>query len=88
MKLTLFRREGCHLCEHAEEALRGAGVEAWDEVWLEWSGPLAHRYGARIPVVRREDTGAELEWPFDTWTVRQFLRSSPSPAPPGRVGEG
>ena len=73
MKLELYRRDGCHLCDHAEEALRGAGVEGWESVWIEWAGTLAERYGTRIPVLRRCDTGAELEWPFDAWTVRKFL---------------
>ena len=73
MKVTLFRRDGCHLCEHAVEALRGAGVEPFASEWLEWTGPLAERYGARIPVLRRDDTGAELDWPFDPWAVRKFM---------------
>ena len=72
MSLTLFRRDGCHLCDHAEEALRGAGVEGWTDVWLEWTGELADRYGARIPVIKRGD-GVELDWPFDSWTVKRFL---------------
>jgi hypothetical protein len=72
MSLTLFRREGCHLCDHAEEALRGAGLEQFDEVEVGWEGELAQRYGVRIPVLKRPD-GAELDWPFDGWTVRRFL---------------
>jgi hypothetical protein len=31
-------------------------------------------YGLRIPVLRRTDTGAELDWPFDAGQVVQFLR--------------
>jgi hypothetical protein len=30
-------------------------------------------YGLRIPVLRRVDTGAELDWPFDTEEVVRFL---------------
>lgn len=30
-------------------------------------------YGLRIPVLRRTDTGAELDWPFDTDQVVLFL---------------
>ena len=73
MKLELYRRDGCHLCDHAEEALRGAGVEAFAPVDIGWKGDLARRYGMRIPVLVREDTGAELDWPFDAWTVKRFL---------------
>ena len=34
---------------------------------------LEAAYGARVPVLRREDTGAELDWPFDADAVRRFL---------------
>lgn len=35
---------------------------------------LTDVYGLRIPVLRRTDTGAELDWPFDTAQVVTFLR--------------
>lgn len=74
MRITLYGREDCHLCELAAEALRGAGVDATDvdEIDVGWRGELATRYGTRIPVLVRED-GVELGWPFDPWTVRRFL---------------
>jgi hypothetical protein len=31
-------------------------------------------YGLRIPVLRRSDSGAELNWPFDGDQVADFLR--------------
>ena len=34
---------------------------------------LQARYGERIPVLRREDTGAELDWPFTAGSVASFL---------------
>lgn len=37
------------------------------EDWVE-------QYGLRIPVLRRSDTGAELNWPFDAEQVVTFLR--------------
>jgi hypothetical protein len=73
MKLTMYRREPCPLCEHAVEAMRGAGVEAFEAIEVGWSGALAERYGLRVPVLVRADTGAELDWPFDAWSVRRFL---------------
>jgi hypothetical protein len=73
MRLTLYRRDGCHLCDLAEDALRGAGVAVYDTVVLGWDGELAARYGGRIPVLARADTGAELDWPFDAWSVRRFV---------------
>ena len=73
MRLILYRREECPLCEHAEAALRGAGVEAWDAVDVGWEGPLEERYGTRVPVLVRADSGAELAWPFDPPGIRRFL---------------
>ena len=72
----LFGTLGCHLCEVAESVLlpfveHGLLVELLDivesESWLD-------RYALRIPVLRRSDTGAELDWPFDAEQVVTFLR--------------
>lgn len=72
----LFGTLGCHLCEVAEALLmpfveHGLLVELVDiaerEDWVE-------QYGLRIPVMRRSDTGAELNWPFDAEQVVTFLR--------------
>ena len=72
----LFGTLGCHLCEVAEALLMpfvepGLLVELVDiaerEDWVE-------QYGLRIPVLRRSDTGAELNWPFDAEQVVTFLR--------------
>ncbi|WP_252273055.1 glutaredoxin family protein [Pseudomonas subflava] len=72
----LFGTLGCHLCEVAEALLmpfvqHGLLVELIDiaerEDWVE-------QYGLRIPVLRRNDTGAELDWPFDADQVVAFLR--------------
>ena len=38
-----------------------------DESWFE-------AYSLRIPVLRRIDTEAELDWPFDSEQVVAFLR--------------
>jgi hypothetical protein len=35
--------------------------------WLE-------HYALRIPVLRRSDTGAELNWPFEAEQIVEFLR--------------
>ena len=69
----LYRRESCHLCDHAEAALRDAGVAAFEKVEIGWEGELAERYGWRVPVLRDPADGRELDWPFDAWGVRAFL---------------
>ncbi|WP_073521715.1 glutaredoxin family protein [Pseudomonas fluorescens] len=72
----LFGTLGCHLCEIAEAEVmplveHGLLVELVDITDPE---DLTDVYGLRIPVLRRTDTGAELDWPFDTEQVVAFLR--------------
>ena len=72
----LFGTLGCHLCEIAEAEVmplveHGLLVELVDITDPE---DLTDVYGLRIPVLRRMDTGAELDWPFDTEQVVAFLR--------------
>lgn len=71
----LFSTPGCHLCEIAEAYLlplieHGLMVELVD---IAESERLSDAYGLRIPVLRRADTGAELDWPFSTGQVVNFL---------------
>ena len=72
----LFGTLGCHLCEIAEAEVmplveHGLLVELVD---ITDPQDLTDVYGLRIPVLRRMDTGAELDWPFDTEQVVAFLR--------------
>jgi len=72
----LFGTLGCHLCEIAEAEVmplveHGLLVELVD---ITDPQDLTDVYGLRIPVLRRKDTGAELDWPFDTGQVVAFLR--------------
>ena len=72
----LFGTLGCHLCEIAEAEVmplveHGLLVELVDIADPE---DLTDVYGLRIPVLRRMDTGGELDWPFDTDQVVAFLR--------------
>ena len=73
MRLTLFQRDDCHLCDLAYEVLAAAGVPDFDPIWIDGDAGLEADYGARIPVLRREDTGAELDWPFAVAAVGAFL---------------
>ena len=71
----LFGTVGCHLCEVAEVLLmplveHGLMVELVD---IADSEALFETYGLRIPVLRRVDTGNELEWPFESEQVVSFL---------------
>lgn len=75
MRLTLFSTSACHLCDQAKDLivpLLGSG-EVLEVVDISESDELIERYGIRIPVVLREDTGAEIGWPFDASRFREFL---------------
>jgi hypothetical protein len=72
----LFGTLGCHLCELAEAELmelveHGLSVELID---IAENEDYCEDYELRIPVLRRIDTGAELDWPFDADQVVAFLR--------------
>lgn len=72
----LFGTLGCHLCEVAEALLmpfveHGLLVELVD---IADHAETFERYSLCIPVLRRCDTGAELDWPFDAEQVVTFLK--------------
>ncbi|WP_298188123.1 glutaredoxin family protein [uncultured Pseudomonas sp.] len=74
----LFGTLGCHLCEVAEALLmpfveNGLLVELIDIAEHE---QIVEAYALRIPVLRRCDTGAELNWPFEADEIVEFLRSA------------
>ncbi len=54
---TLYVRDGCHLCEEAEEVLVAVlGTDGWDAVDIEADDDLLVRYAHRIPVLAVEGT--------------------------------
>lgn len=71
--LTLFQRDDCPLCDSAYEVLAAAGISDFDPIWIDGDVGLEAIYGARVPVLRREDSRAELDWPFDPAAVSDFL---------------
>lgn len=73
MKLTLIQRDECALCDEAWVLLADAGVRDFDPLWIDDDVGLQARYGARVPVIRREDNGVELDWPFDAGKLQAWL---------------
>ena len=73
--LALYGTGGCHLCEQADALVRGA-VAAFRPVEIADDAGLLERYGLRIPVLRRLDTGEELDWPFDAAAVQRLLEGT------------
>lgn len=77
MELVFYTTAQCHLCELAEALLINTPMPApipVDAVDIAQSEVLVAEYGTRIPVLRRNDTGAELDWPFDRDQLVAFLK--------------
>ncbi|KAB2936348.1 MAG: glutaredoxin family protein [Candidatus Contendobacter sp.] len=70
--LALYATGGCHLCEQADTLIRAVATVAFRTVEIADDEDLLERYGVRIPVLRRLDTGEELNWPFDAAAVRRL----------------
>jgi hypothetical protein len=73
LPLILYQRDDCHLCDLALQVLAGARVPEFESVFIDDDEALEERYGARVPVLRNDDTGAELDWPFDGERLAGFL---------------
>ena len=73
MRLRLFQRDVCPLCDQALAVLAAARAPDFESVWIDDDAALEARYGERVPVLRDELRGAELDWPFDAAQVAAFL---------------
>ena len=71
--LTLYQRDECHLCDLAIEVLAQARAPEFDSVFIDGDEGLEARYGVRVPVLRDDARGAELDWPFDARRLRDWL---------------
>lgn len=73
-QLSLYSTSHCHLCELAYAlAMKVPNISvividiAEDEL-------LLAKYGVRIPVLQRQDTEMELNWPFTEADIHQLLK--------------
>ena len=73
MRLVLYQRDDCHLCDLALDVLAQAHTPDFSSVFIDGNAELEARYGARVPVLRDVVTQRELEWPFDVARLRDFL---------------
>jgi len=76
MNLAFYTGKQCHLCDLAQQLLEQD--QHYSELQIEkfdvsQDHNLYHLYGARIPVIKRIDTEAELGWPFTAQSLREFL---------------
>ncbi|MEP4484960.1 MAG: glutaredoxin family protein [Halioglobus sp.] len=74
--LVIYGTEACHLCDQAEALLVASlstlGDSHYRKVDISTDDALFERYGWIIPVIARPD-GKELNWPFDSVVLDEFL---------------
>ena len=73
--LLLYQRDDCKLCDEAVALLAAARAPEFENVWIDDDAELEARYGERVPVLRDEESGRELGWPFGFEKLRAFLGS-------------
>jgi hypothetical protein len=77
MKLFFYTGPQCSLCELADSKLANTSryqTLSIEKVNVRDSNELYHLYGARIPVLKRDDNGNEIGWPFSTADLEEFLQ--------------
>ncbi len=74
--LLLYTTLGCHLCEDAKNVLwpllAKYGLRL-REIEIADSDQLVESYGVRIPVIKLENSEADLGWPFDHRAAENYL---------------
>lgn len=75
-QLILFSGRDCHLCDVAKALLANVDLSNFDlsSIDVKAQREYFHEYGARIPVLKRVDSEAELAWPFDQMQIEEFLK--------------
>jgi glutaredoxin len=71
--LTLYQRDDCKLCDEAIALLARVRAPEFESVWIDDDAELDARYGERVPVLRDDVSGRELDWPFDVAALRAFF---------------
>lgn len=70
----LFSTSHCHLCETALAiTMNILELEQLKVIEIADDETLLARYSLKIPVLQRQDSFAELVWPFDEAAIRDFL---------------
>ena len=76
--LILYQRDDGHLCDLALDVLAQARAPEFESAFIDGDDALEARYGTRVPVLRDEATGAELDWPFGADELRAWLSAAPA----------
>lgn len=73
MRLILYQRDDCHLCDLALDVLAQAKTPDFSSVFIDEDAALEAQYGTRVPVLRDVVSDQELDWPFDAAAVARLL---------------
>jgi hypothetical protein len=72
--IYLYTTSACHLCELAVELVLATQLgNTILAVEISEDDALISKYGEKIPVLYRNDTNAELCWPFSASDIQTFL---------------
>ena len=74
-QLNLYSTAHCHLCELAYSlVMQPSNNIEINLIEIAENETLLIQYGSRIPVLQRQDTQAELDWPFNETSLHEFLK--------------
>ncbi len=76
LELNLYSTSHCHLCEQAESLLMSLSEQydiQWHTIEITEDDKLMQMYEIKIPVIKRTDNDNELNWPFTSQQLIQFL---------------
>jgi len=76
MRLTLLQRDDCLLCDEALALLASVHAPEFASMFIDGDAALEARYGARVPVLRDELSGMELDWPFVEAQLRALFEQA------------
>lgn len=75
IRLYLYHRQECHLCDKAWDLLDTLGLAACTQhINIDDDPADAKRYCIRIPVLKNTK-GHELNWPFNAQQIKELINS-------------
>ncbi len=77
VKIYFYTGPHCSLCDLADVEIARTSMSSSltiEKINIRQSTELYHLYGARIPVLKRDDNNKEIGWPFTTADLEEFLQ--------------
>ena len=77
VKIYFYTGPHCSLCDLADLEIARTSMSSSltiEKINIRQSTELYHLYGARIPVLKRDDNNKEIGWPFTTADLEEFLQ--------------